>query len=270
MRAGLKAAVLGIVTAAVLVLPAGAAATQVGLGAETAAPGRCFADQQNAYASTSCQVFYGAQLEILALASRDDGSVRLAPQPFTLLALGTGGGSTPVAAFTLFDGNEADDRPLIVPPRSTDYQLRFEGNEVIGPATSATMVVGVGARITIPPDPSSGAGTGLGLPVRVVVPDRALRGRIELRRCNRVKAQSAASCARRSSYTVLATRSASQTRQVRFRISAPARTMRRYEVAFRPESKRFATTRQAFDVTNGYDGLVSYRPTVRRSPFGNR
>jgi hypothetical protein len=77
----------------------------MGLGAETSEPSRCYLDQQNAYASTSCQLFYGAQQVTIALASRDDGSVRL-------------------------------DNPLVVPARSTDYQLRFEGNSVIPAATS--------------------------------------------------------------------------------------------------------------------------------------
>jgi hypothetical protein len=272
MRVGFNRAAFAVAStvAAAMVAPSAAAATQVGLSAETSEPSRCFAPQQNAYASTSCQVFYGGALEVLGLASRDDGSVRLEPQPFTLLALGPRGGSTPVASFTYFDDNDADDVPSIVPARSTDYQLRFEGNPGLPPATSPTMVVEVGARLTIPPRARSGGGTGIRIPAQVEVPSEALRGRIELRRCHRVKALSASSCARSRDYTVLARRSAERTRRVTFALSIPPRSMGRYEVAFRPESRRFAVTRQAFEVIRGFDGSISYRPTVRRSPFGNR
>jgi len=266
VTAGAATALLGLA----LALPSAASATRVGLGAETQEPSRCFSDQQNAYASTSCQLFYGAPLRIISLASRDEGGVRLEPQPFTLFGLRRDGAPTPVASFTVFDENDADDNPLVVPAHSTDYELRFNGNTDMPPGTSATMVVDVGARLTIPPDAASGEGTGLRVPTTVVVPERALRGRIELRRCHRTKATSARSCAKGRDYTVLARRSADRSRRVSFKIAAPPRSMGRYEIAFRPESKRFATTRQAFEVINGFDGLISYRPTVRSSPFGNR
>jgi hypothetical protein len=263
-------AAISTLAALALALPAGAAATQVGLGAETSEPSRCYMDQQNAYASTSCQLFYGAQLAIIALASRDDGSIRLEKQPFTLLALGPRGGSAPIAAFTLFDENDADDTPLVVPARSTDYQLRFEGNSVIPPALSATMVVDVGAELTIPEESASGGGSSLRVPAHVVVPTEALRGRLELRRCKQTKATEARTCAHRPDYTVIARRNVRSTRTASFRISLPPRSMGRYEVAYRPASKGFATTRRAFSVIRGFDGSLSYRPTVRAAPFGNR
>lgn len=263
-------ATISTLAAMALALPAGAAATQVGLGAETSSPSRCYMDQQNAYASTSCQLFYGAQLGIIALASRDDGSVRLEPQPFTLLALGPRGGSAPIASFTYFDDHDADDDPLVTPARSTDYQLRFEGNADIGPALSPTMVVEVGARLTIPTESASGGGSSLRVPARVVVPAPALRGRLELRRCKQTKATAARTCARSRDYEVLARRNVQRTRTASFRISLSPRSMGRYEIAYRPASKAFATTRQAFSVIRGFDGSISYRPTVRAAPFGNR
>jgi hypothetical protein len=255
--------------AGALAAPAAAGATQVGLSATVAEPSECFAPQQSAYASTSCQVFDGTALEIVALASRDDGSVRLMEQPYTLLELRRRGGPLPVVSFTRL-GEGPDEGPFVTPTRTTDYQLRFDGNADMAPATSATMAVAVGARLTIPQEARSGRATRIRVPATVSVQRRALRGRIELRRCHRTKATSARSCARPRKYTVLATRRAARTRSVTFRIAAPRRSYRRYEIAFRPRSSRFATTRQAFTVLNGYDGVTTYRPTVRRSPFGNR
>jgi hypothetical protein len=255
-----------------LALPSAAQATRVGLSARASEPSQCFPPppQGDVYASTSCQLFAGAPFELVAVASRDDGSVRLMPQPFTLLALDGRGGGVPVTAFTLFDDNDADDDQLIVPPRSTDYQLRFDGNADIPPALSATMVVEVGARLTIPTQSSSGGGSSVRVPATVTVPRPALAGRLQLRRCHRTKAFSARSCARPRDYTVLGARSVTQTRRLTFTVPARPRSMGRYEIAFRPRSRSFATTRQAFSVIRGFDGQIDYRPTVRRSPFGNR
>jgi len=269
-RAASILAALALAAAGALLAAPAAGATLVGLSAEAQSPSRCYPPKGNVYASTSCQVFAGSPLSIIALASRDDGSVRLMAQPFTLLELRRRGGPRPVASFTLLDGNDADDRPLVTPRRDTDYQLRFEGNADIGPATSATMAVAVGARLTIPDRAGSGRGAGIRVPVGVSFPGRALRGRIELRRCHRAKAFSARSCARARSYTVIGTRRATRARRTAFRIAAPPRTQRRYEVAYRPASRGFTVSRRAFTVTNGYDGRISYRPTVRRAPFGNR
>jgi hypothetical protein len=259
---------VGVVLAAALALPAGAGATKVGLSAEATAPSECFAPQRDAYASTYCQVFAGESIEVIALASRDDGSVRLLPQPFTLLSLGPAG-PVPIASFTYFDENDADDDPVIAPPRNSDYQLRFDGNADIPPATSATMVVEVGAQLAIPTRASSGAGDGVRVPATVTIPGPALRGTIELRRCHRTQGRRAGSCARPSRYTVLARRQTRETRRVTFAVAARPRSIGRYEIAFRPRAKGFATTRRAFDVIHGFDGQITYRPTSRRSPFGD-
>src|ERR1044072_7367153 len=148
MRWGLRRA--GVTIAAVaslaLVLPAGAGATLVGLTALAEPASECFPPKGNKYASTSCQVFYGNSLEIIGVPSRDDGSVRLAPQPFSLVRVDPGNGTTTVRTFTLFDENDADDLPVITPKRNTDYKLRFLGNEVIPAAASAPLVVEVGAE----------------------------------------------------------------------------------------------------------------------------
>ena len=260
---------LVLAIAALLLLPAGAGATIVGLGATAEEPSECFERQGRPRASTSCQVFAGSSLTIAATASRDDGSVRLAPQPFTLFEIGAGP-AQPVLSFTYFDDNDGDDEPRVTPRRSTDYQLRFNGNEVIGAADSAPLVAEVGARVSIPDEASSGRGTQLRIPAGVAVPWRSLKGRLELRRCHRTKATSAASCARRGSYTVVASRTAASDLTTRFAVSAPPRSYGRYEIAFDPRAKRFATSRRAFTVLNGFDGVTSYRPTVRASPFGNR
>lgn len=252
-----------------LLLPAGASATIVGLGATAEEPSECFERQGRPRASTSCQVFAGGSLEIAATASRDDGSVRLAPQPFTLYEIGNGP-AREVLSFTYFDENDGDDRPRVTPRHNTDYQLRFNGNDVIGAAESAPMVAEVGAPVTIPDEAIEGRGTLLRILAGVAVPWRSLAGRLELRRCHRTKATSAASCARRDSYAVIASRTAASDLTTRFRVSAPPRSYRRYEVAFDPRAKRFATSRRAFTVLNGFDGVTSYRPTVRASPFGNR
>ncbi len=264
MRIGVAVGVL-----AGLAAPAASEATRVGLGATVTEPSECFSPQQAPYASTSCQVFDGGQLEIVALATRDEGGVRLMEQPFTLFELRRRGGPVPVVSFTRL-GDGPDEGPFVTPTRNTDYELRFDGNQDMPPGTSATMAVQVGARITIPTDARSGRTTRIRVPATVAVPRRALRGRIELRRCHRTKATSARSCARPRSYTAVASRRAARTRTVTFGIAAPRRSYRRYEIAFRPRSSRFATTRQAFTVLNGFDGRTTYRPTVRRSPFGNR
>jgi len=255
--------------AALLLLPAGAGATIVGLGATAEEPSECFEQQGRPRASTSCQVFAGSSLTIAATASRDDGSVRLAPQPFTLFEIGAGPAQA-LLSFTYFDDDDGDDEPRVTPRRSTDYQLRFNGNEVIGPADSAPLVAEVGAQVSIPDEASSGNGTQLRIPAGVAVPWRSLKGRLELRHCHRTKATSAASCARRDSYTVLASRAAAFNLTTRFAVNAPPRSYHRYEIAFVPRAKRFATSRRAFNVLNGFDGVTSYRPTVRASPFGNR
>jgi hypothetical protein len=256
--------------AVALLAPAPAAATKVGLGASTDDPSECFEPQQARYASTHCQVFAGGSLAVFGVANRDDGGARLMPQPFTLLAGGPGRSPKPVVSFTYFDDNDADDEPTVTPRRDTDYVLRFDGNEELTPAESAPLVVFVGARVTIPTGNDRARSTRLSVPVRVTLPWRSLRGRLELRRCHRFKKTSAASCARRSSYTVVSSRRLGATSTVRFGLSAPPRSNRRYEVAFRPRAKGFTTTRQAFSVINGFDGTTSYRHWVRAAPFGNR
>lgn len=272
MRVGHRAAAAAIVAVAslALALPAGAAATKVGFTAQAEPASKCFPPKGNVYASTSCQVFYGNSLQIIGLASRDDGSVRLAPQPFSLLRIDPGNGATVVTGFTLFDDNEADDLPIVTPRRNTDYKLRFLGNEVIPAAASAPLVVEVGAELTIPTAPSSGTGKEVGVLVNVAIPDRSLRGHLELRRCHRTKAHSAASCAQASSYTVVSRRAASRTDELIVSVGVPPRSYDRYEIAFRPRSRQFATTRQAFTLSRAGSGPISYRPTVRSSPFGNR
>lgn len=272
MRFGHRAAVLA--TAAVmglaLALPPGAGATLVGFTAQAEPASECFPPKGSKYASTSCQLFYGNSIRIIGLASRNDGSVRLAPQPFTLLRISPGNGTTTVTSFTLFDENDADDEPVITPRRNTDYKLRFEGNEVIPAATSAPLVVEVGAELGLPESPSSGSGKTVGIPVSVVVPDRSLRGKLELRRCHRTTATSAGSCARAGSYTVVSRRAVSRTDELVLSVAVPPRSNDRYEVAFRPRSKQFAVTRKAFNLSRTGSGPISYRPTVRQSPFGDR
>jgi hypothetical protein len=272
MRIGHRAAVaaIAVVATLTLALPAGAGATLVGLTALAEPVSECFPPKGDKYASTSCQVFYGNSLEVIAVASRDDGSVRLAPQPFSLVRVSPGNGTTTLTSFTLFDENEADDLPVITPRRNTDYKLRFLGNEVISAATSAPLVVEVGAELTIPEGSSTGSGKGIGLPVTVTVPDRSLRGKVELRRCHRTKALTAASCARSSSYTVVSRLPVSRSDELILSVTAPPRSYERYEVAFRPRSKQFAVTRQAFTLSRAGSGPITYRPTVRSSPFGNR
>ncbi|HZO05317.1 MAG TPA: hypothetical protein VFB52_02945 [Solirubrobacterales bacterium] len=272
MRLGLRTSALAIAATAMLslALPAGASATKVGFTAIAEPASECFPPKGNKYASTSCQVFLGNSLEIIAVASRDDGSVRLAPQPFTLLRVNPGNGTTVVTSFTLFDENEADDQPIITPRRNTDYKLRFNGNEVIPAETSAPLVVEVGAELSIPEGSSTGSGKGVGIPVGVTVPDPSLRGKLELRRCHRTKAFSAASCARPSSYTVLSRRAVNRSDQLVLSIAVDPRSYERYEIAFRPRSRQFATTRQAFNLSRAGSGPITYRQTVRASPFGNR
>lgn len=252
-----------------LTLPDLAGATVVRLGAEVEEPSECVEPRNRAPASTHCQVFAGTPLRIAAVASRDDGSVRLAEQPFSLFQIAPRR-TDPILSFTYFDDNDADDDPAVVPRRNTDYQLRFLGNEDIGAAESAPLVAFVGARLTIPEEATRGSGDRIRVPARVSFPWRSLRGRLELRRCHRSKALSAASCARRSDYTVLATRGLAESGQRRFSLAAPARSLRRYEIVFVPRSRAFTPTRVAFEVLNGFDGVTSYRPIVRASPFGDR
>ncbi len=267
-RPGAMRRCLTIAGLALLAAPAAADATLVGLSAKTTTPSECLAPQQS-YASTSCQVYDGQRLEIVAVASRNDGSVRLMPQPFTLLALKSSG-ATPVTSFTLFDDDTADDAPLVTPTRNTDYQLRFDGNADMGPAISATMAVDVGARLTVPRGAGSGDWDSVRVPVILGLARRALRGRIELRRCHQARETSTSSCAQSSSYTVVASRRAVRSRRAAFRIAVAPRSLRRYEVALNPASPRFTATRRAFSVLRGADGVTSYRPSPRSSPFGDR
>jgi hypothetical protein len=175
-----------------------------------------------------------------------------------------------VTSFTLFDDDSSDDTQLVTPTRNTDYQLRFDGNADMPPATSATMAVAVGARLTVPRGAGSGRWDEVRVPVILGLARRALRGTIELRRCHRTQATSARSCARPSSYTVVASRRAVRSRRAAFTIAVPPRSLRRFEVAFDPTARGFATTRRAFSILRGFDGVTSYRPTSRRSPFGDR
>lgn len=240
----------------------------VAFGASAEEPSECFEPRQR-LASTHCQVFAGDSLEFIAIASRDDGSVRLEPQPYSLLDI-TRGQAQPLLSFTRHDDNDSDDNPRLAPKRNTDYQVRFLGNDTMAAAESAPLVALVGARVTIPDDASSGQGTGLPVPAGVAIPWPSLAGRLELRRCHRTKATSARSCVRRSDYTVLASRGAAQSKRTTFSIATPPRSYGRYEIAFNPRGRGFATTRRAFTVLNGFDGVPSYRPTVRRDPFGTR
>lgn len=271
IRGGARSVTLALALgAAALLAPTPAAATKVGLGAGTDEPSECFEPQQARYASTHCQIFAGASMRVYGVANRDDGGARLMPQPFTLLAGGPGKATQPVLSFTYFDDNDGDDEPAVQPRRDTDYVLRFDGNEELSPAESAPLVVFVGARLTIPTGSEQARSARLSLPVQVTLPWRSLRGRLELRRCHRFKATSAASCARRSSYPVHASRQLAETGTVRFGLRAPPRSNRRYEVAFRPRAKGFTATRQAFSVVNGFDDVTRYRYWVRAAPFGNR
>ena len=266
-----RAGVLIAAVAGAAAWPASAGATIVGLGATTDEPSLCVNPVQAPTASTSCQLFTGTPLRPVGTASRDDGSVRLLPQPFTLLALHRGQPPAPVASWTLFDGNDADDDPVIVPDRSTDYRLQFGGNADIPPGTSSTMVVGVGVRITIPTDARSGASPRVRIPVIAALASAAERGRLELRRCKRAKATSAASCAKRRHYDVVARRSVRRSGSTTFTVRMPPRSLRRMEIAFKPRAaRRYAVTRQAFQLIRGFDGRTSYRYVVRRSPFGDR
>jgi hypothetical protein len=259
-----------LTVAAVAAAPAPAQATRVGLTAQTTTPSECVVPQSPHAAGTSCQLYAGARIDLFALASRDDGSApALMPMPFSLLAL-RGGGARELMSFTLFDASDGDDRPAVRPRRSTDYQLRFDGNADLPPGISPTLDVGVGARLTIPRGAGSGRWSQVHVPVIAGVAWRSLRGRIELRRCHAARATDAQSCAARGSYTVLATRTARGSRRTGFEVAVPPRSLRRYEVAYRPSSRRFATTRRAFSIQRGADGITSYRPLPRSSPFGDR
>jgi hypothetical protein len=250
-------------------LPAAAGATVVGLSAETDEPSACYPPRVKT-ASTSCQLFAGAPLRIVTTASRDDGSVRLAPQPFTLEELRRGRSPAPVASWVLFDENDADDDPVVTPTRSSDYQARFGGNPDLAPGLSATLAAQVGVRIAIPTASRSG-GARVRVPVTVALPSRALRGRLELRRCRRPKQYEARDCGGRRDFDVVATRTVRRAGQRTFAITMPPRTLRRYEVAFRPAAAgRYAVTRQAFQLLRGFDGRTTYRYTVRRDAFGTR
>ena len=269
---GRRAGVLvTMVAGSVAALPSAAEATIVGLGAQTDEPSACYEPVQQPTVSTTCELFTGAPLRPVGVARRDDGGVRLMPQPYTLLALLRGQAPAPVASWVYFDGNDADDAPVLVPDRSTDYQLRFEGNPDMAPATSTTMIVDVGVRITIPTAASSGASPRVRVPVDAVLTSGAERGRVELRRCERAREFEARTCAKRRDYDVVARRSVRRSGRKTFTIRMPPRTLRRYEIAFRPRAaRRYAVTRQAFQLIRGFDGRTSYRYTVRRDPFGTR
>ena len=99
----------------------------------------------------------------------------------------------------------------------------------------------------------------------------AERGRLELRRCKRAKALSAASCAKRRHYEVVARRTVTRSGQKTFTIRMRPRSLRRMEIAYKPRAtRRYAVTRQAFQLVRGFDDRTSYRYVVRRSPFGDR
>lgn len=267
-RIGWLALTTALAGTAALLLPASADATIVRLGAVAEEPSACVEPRART-ASTHCQLFAGSPLRIVGLADDEDGMTRLAPQPFTLLKVARGAAARPVVSWTTLDENDADDEPTVRPLRSTDYQLRFNGNDALPPGDSSTMVVSVGVRITIPEGSRSG-GNRVRVPVTVNLPSRVQRGRLELRRCKDSKGFTARSCAGRRSYDVV-TRSAVGRAGVRtFTIVMPPRELRRYEVAFRPATRGYAVTRQAFSVLRGFDGRTTYRYQVRRAPFGNR
>jgi len=215
-------------------------------------------------------VFYGNSIQFLALAAGNDGTFGVAPQALSLLRVDPDNGTVTLKTFTMNDENEADDQPVVTPRRNTDYKVRFQGNSELPAATSAPLKVEVGAELTIPSSPGSDQGKEVGLLVGVSVPNRALRGNLELRRCHRTKARSAASCARPSSYTVVSRTAVNRTDELILSIAVDPRSYERYEVAFRPRSKQFAVTRQAFNLSRTGSGPITYRPTVRASPFGNR
>jgi hypothetical protein len=265
-RAGAITTAAALAAAALAAAPA--QATIVGLGAAADEPSACFAPKVKT-ASTICQLFAGTPLRIFATASDEDGMTRLMPQPWTLFSLARGRSPAPVVSWTLFDEDDGDDDPVITPSRSSDYEARFGGNADLAPGTSATLAVQVGVRIAIPTESRSG-GARVRVPVTVALGSRGQRGRLELRRCSRPKEFAARSCAGRRGYDVVARRTVRRAGRSGFTIVMPPRTLRRYEVAFRPAARRFATTRQAFQLLRGFDGRTSYRHTVRRAPFGNR
>lgn len=267
-RIGWATLAAALAAAGALLLPASADATIVRLGAVAEEPSECIEPRART-ASTHCQLFAGSPLTVVGLADDEDGMTRLAPQPFTLLEVARGRAARPVVSWTTLDENDADDKPVVRPSRSTDYQLRFNGNDALPPGDSSTMIVGVGVRITIPEGSRSG-GNRVRVPVTVNLPSRAARGRLELRRCKDSKGFTARSCAGRRSYDVVARSSVRRAGVRTFAIVMPPRTLRRYEVAYRPATRGHAVTRQAFSVLRGFDGRTTYRYTVRRAPFGNR
>lgn len=256
--------------AGVTVVPAPASATIVALGAEADEPSACYAPKVRT-ATTHCQLFAGAPLRIYAIASDEDGMTRLAPQPFTLFELRRGRAPAPVVSWSTLDDTDADDVPLITPSRNSDYMARFGGNVALAPGDSQTLIAEVGVRIAIPTGSQSGRSSRVRIPVTVSLPSRALRGRLELRRCKRPKEFEARACAGRRGHDVVAVRTVRRAGVQRFAIAMPPRTLRRYEVAFRPAaSGRHAVTRQAFQLLRGFDGRTTYRHTIRADAFGRR
>lgn len=265
IRGGALAAAL---LAALTLTPAAAGATEVVLGATAEEPSECTQPRART-ASTSCQLFAGAPLHVVALASDEDGTTRLVPQPFTLERLARGKAPRPVLSWTHLGPNDNPD-PRITPRGNSDYQARFGGNEALAPGVSQTLAVQVGIPLAIPTRSASGRSARLRIPVTVGVRSRAQRGRLELRLCRDPKRSEARACAGRRGHTVVATRTVRRAGRHSFAIALPPRTYRGYEVAFRPASGRFTVTRQAFKVQRGYDGRTTYRYTVRSAPFGNR
>lgn len=249
--------------------PVAASATIVALGAETDAPSACYAPKVKT-ATTHCQLFVGTPLRIYATASDEDGMTRLAPQPFTLFELRRGRAPAPVVSWSVLDDNDADDVPLVTPSRNSDYMARFGGNVALAPGESQTLVAEVGVRIAIPTGSQSGRSSRVSVPVTVSLPSRGVRGRLELRRCKRPKEFAARACAGRRGHDVVARRTVRRAGVQRFAIAMPPRTLRRYEVAFRPATARHAVTRQAFQLLRGFDGRTTYRHTVRADAFGRR
>lgn len=265
-RAATSIAVAG---AAAALAPATASATIVALGAEADEPSACYAPKVKT-ATTHCQLFAGTPLRIYATASDEDGMTRLAPQPFTLLELRRGRAPAPVVGWSTLDDNDSDDVPLVTPSRNSDYMARFGGNVALVPGESQTLIAEVGVRIAIPTESRSGRASRVRLPVTVSLPSRGPRGRLELRRCRKPKEFEARACAGRRGHDVVARRTVRRAGVQAFAIAMPPRTLRRYEVAFRPATARHAVTRQAFQLLRGFDGRTSYRYTVRADAFGRR
>lgn len=259
-----------VAAAAATLAPAAAQGSVVGLSATAEEPSACFEPSART-ASTHCQLFAGTPLRIVANASDEDGMTRLAPQPFTLERLARGRAPVPVVSWTTLDDDDSDDRPLVTPDRTSDYQARFGGNEGLAPGISQTLVAEVGVRIAIPSESRSGASATVRIPVTVALRSRAQRGRLELRRCRDALRYEARDCAGRRGHDVVATRTVRRAGRYAFAVRMAPRTQGSYEVAYRPAAGgRYAVTRQAFRIQRGYDDRTSYRYTVRRDPFGRR